>query len=66
MATCNFIYILIFQGVEKIKEIAQQIGDIQYNCQVKIPPSEFVEQYRFGLTEVVYQWAKGMVSLKVI
>ncbi|PIK60838.1 putative helicase SKI2W [Apostichopus japonicus] len=50
------------QGVEKIKAIAQEIGEIQYNCQVKLPPSEFVEQYRFGLTEVVYQWAKGMVS----
>lgn len=48
------------EGVEKIKGIAEEIGEIQYNCQVKIPPSEFVEQYRFGLTEVVYQWAKGM------
>ena len=27
-----------------------------------MPVEDFVEQFRFGLTQVVYEWARGMVS----
>ncbi|XP_041481057.1 helicase SKI2W-like [Lytechinus variegatus] len=47
-------------GVKRIKEEALRIGVLQHSCGVQMPAEDFVEQYRFGLTEVVYQWAKGL------
>ena len=48
--------------MKRIKEEALRIGTLQYRCGVQMPAEDYVEQYRFGLTQVVYEWANGMVS----
>ncbi|XP_071485976.1 superkiller complex protein 2-like [Diadema antillarum] len=48
------------EGVKQIQTVAMTIGELQYQCGVKIPAEDFVEQYRFGLTQVVFEWARGM------
>jgi len=45
--------------VEEIKKVAKEIATIQMECKLKEPMSQYVEQFKFGLVEVVYEWAKG-------
>ena len=52
----------IFQGVARIKAEATRIGEIQREKGMDMPVEDFVDQFRFGLTQVVYEWARGMVS----
>lgn len=48
-------------GKEQIIAIAKRINAVQDRHQVTIPESEeFENRARFGLMEVVYEWAKGM------
>lgn len=42
--------------------MAQRIGELQRDCGIPQTAEEFVGQFKFGLTEVVYCWARGMVS----
>lgn len=42
--------------------VAQRIGELQRDCGIAQTAEEFVGQLKFGLTEVVYCWARGMVS----
>jgi len=45
---------------ERAKELAFNAGEIQQARGVQIAPDEFVENtMRFGLSEVVYEWARG-------
>jgi antiviral helicase SKI2 len=47
------------EGRDKILEIATRVGKIQdYH---KVSAEEFERKFKFGLTEVVYEWANGMV-----
>ncbi len=48
------------EGLERVKECAHIIGEAQRECGMKQPVLEYVEQFNFGLTEVVYEWARGM------
>lgn len=41
--------------------VAQRIGELQRDCGIPQTAEEFVGQFKFGLTEVVYCWARGMV-----
>lgn len=41
--------------------MAQRIGELQRDCGIPQTAEEFVGQFKFGLTEVVYCWARGMV-----
>lgn len=43
--------------------VAKRIGELQRDCGIPQTAEEFVGQFKFGLTEVVYCWARGMVSL---
>jgi len=54
----NLIDVLV-KGKEEFQRVAREIGEIQKQCGLKEPVEDFVEQFRFGLTEVVYEWAKG-------
>lgn len=45
-----------------VKDIARKIGETQRECGLKEPVEQFVEQFKFGLAEVVYEWACGKVS----
>ena len=48
------------EGVKRIERCAESIGQVQKECGMKQPVGEFVEQFNFGLTEVVHEWARGM------
>lgn len=43
--------------VEQVKQTAEEINEEQKYCEIYEP--DFVEQYRFYLVNVVYEWAKG-------
>jgi antiviral helicase SKI2 len=47
------------QGIEAIKKCALTIGQTQRACGMKESEQEYVEQFNFGLVEVVYEWARG-------
>ncbi|KAG0416243.1 hypothetical protein HPB47_006581 [Ixodes persulcatus] len=47
-------------AVHKFGEVARRIGKVQRECGFDEPPDQFVEQFSFGLCNVVYHWAKGM------
>jgi antiviral helicase SKI2 len=47
------------EGVERIKSCAAIIGQVQRDCGMAAPAQDYVEQFNFGLTEVVYEWARG-------
>lgn len=53
----------LFQGIAQVLSVAQRIGDLQRECGIGQTAEEFVGQFKFGLTEVVYCWARGMVRL---
>lgn len=48
------------KGVDKIKQIAENIGLIQKQCGMLEPVDNFVSRFKFGLVEVVYEWARGI------
>ncbi|XP_075042652.1 superkiller complex protein 2 [Mixophyes fleayi] len=48
------------QGVKKVRELAEQLALVQRECGLRESVEDFVAQYKFGLTEVVYEWARGM------
>ena len=50
------------QAKESFLAIAEKIGLIQKECGLKIPVEQFKESFKFGLMEVVFEWARGMVS----
>uniref|UniRef100_A0A3Q2XYG0 SKI2 subunit of superkiller complex n=1 Tax=Hippocampus comes TaxID=109280 RepID=A0A3Q2XYG0_HIPCM len=48
------------QGIDRVLSVAQRIGELQRDCGLPQTAEEFVGQFKFGLTEVVYCWARGM------
>uniref|UniRef100_A0A3B4GKU8 Ski2 like RNA helicase n=1 Tax=Pundamilia nyererei TaxID=303518 RepID=A0A3B4GKU8_9CICH len=54
------IVLFLYQGIEQVKSVAQRIGELQRECGIPQTAEEFVGQFKFGLTEVVYCWARGM------
>uniref|UniRef100_A0A4W5N4I8 SKI2 subunit of superkiller complex n=1 Tax=Hucho hucho TaxID=62062 RepID=A0A4W5N4I8_9TELE len=48
------------EGIERVLAVAQRIGELQSDCGITQTAEEFVGQFKFGLTEVVYCWARGM------
>ncbi|XP_041428816.1 helicase SKI2W [Xenopus laevis] len=51
---------ILKQGVKKVRELAERLALIQRECGLRESVEDFVAQYKFGLTEVVYEWARGM------
>ncbi|XP_064458706.1 superkiller complex protein 2-like [Ornithodoros turicata] len=47
-------------AVELFKSVAKRIGQAQRDSGFEEPPEQFVEQFSFGMCNVVYHWAKGM------
>nr|XP_039270547.1 helicase SKI2W-like [Styela clava] len=47
------------KGMNKIIQIATEIGEVQRHCGIRQPTEDFVSELKFGLTLVVYEWAKG-------
>jgi antiviral helicase SKI2 len=48
------------QGRDAILAISERVGRLQDSH--KVVAAEFQSSLKFGLVEVVYEWAKGMVS----
>ncbi|XP_044275642.1 helicase SKI2W isoform X2 [Varanus komodoensis] len=48
------------KGIEHIRSVAEEIALLQRKCGLRESVEDFVEQYKFGLVEVVYEWARGM------
>jgi antiviral helicase SKI2 len=49
------------EGREAILAISEMVGRVQDSK--RVVAEEFRSHLKFGLIEVVYEWAKGMVSL---
>ncbi|XP_077508815.1 superkiller complex protein 2-like [Amblyomma americanum] len=47
-------------AIEKFVEVAVKIGHVQRESGFDEPSEQFLEQFSFGLYNVVYHWAKGM------
>lgn len=54
------------KGRLRIREIAEKIGRTQQACGIKEAVGDFVDQFRFELVEVVYEWAKGMPFAEIM
>uniref|UniRef100_A0A8C7X4H9 SKI2 subunit of superkiller complex n=1 Tax=Oryzias sinensis TaxID=183150 RepID=A0A8C7X4H9_9TELE len=48
------------ESIERVLSVARRIGELQRECGIPQTAEEFVGQFKFGLTEVVYCWARGM------
>uniref|UniRef100_A0A1A7XKA4 Superkiller viralicidic activity 2 (S. cerevisiae homolog)-like n=1 Tax=Iconisemion striatum TaxID=60296 RepID=A0A1A7XKA4_9TELE len=48
------------EGIDRVLSVAQRIGELQRGCGIPQTAEEFIAQFKFGLTEVVYCWARGM------
>jgi len=48
------------EGKDCILNMAEQIANLQSESGLSTSVQEFKEQYRFGLVEAVFEWARGM------
>ncbi|GCB72592.1 hypothetical protein scyTo_0002073 [Scyliorhinus torazame] len=48
------------KGIERIRGVAERIATLQRECSLQESIEDFVDQFKFGLVEVVYEWAKGL------
>lgn len=53
---------MVSQGREQILQKAEMIGKLQKEVGMLMPVEDYKEQFHFGLMEVVFEWARGMVS----
>ena len=47
-------------GIEKIKKVTETIANTQRACGISVTPEDALGSLRFGLVEVVYEWARGL------
>ncbi|KAJ2719757.1 Antiviral helicase ski2 [Coemansia sp. Benny D115] len=52
-------------GREKVLETAQRVGSIQAAYGLPISVEEYQREFRFGLMEVAYEWARGMSFVNI-
>ncbi|XP_076864533.1 superkiller complex protein 2 [Brachyhypopomus gauderio] len=50
----------IQEAIDRVLNVAQRIGELQRDHGLPQTAEDFVSQFKFGLTEVVYCWARGM------
>ncbi|KAI8584384.1 hypothetical protein K450DRAFT_219603 [Umbelopsis ramanniana AG] len=48
------------KGKDVIIKFAEQIAEKQLACGVEISKEDYVNGFKFGMVEVVYEWARGM------
>jgi antiviral helicase SKI2 len=51
------------QAKDTVIRYAETVGERQYNLGVEMSKDEYVSSFKFTLVEVVYEWARGMVSV---
>ncbi|GFO05994.1 helicase ski2w [Plakobranchus ocellatus] len=52
----------LIKGRDQILAKAQLVGQLQREVGMTMPVEDYMEQFHFGLMEVVYEWAQGKVS----
>ena len=52
-----------FQGKDSVLRVAARIADAERSCGMRTSVEEYQAQFKFGLVEVVYEWARGMVCM---
>ncbi|RUS21214.1 antiviral helicase, partial [Endogone sp. FLAS-F59071] len=50
----------LIQGKKIILDIATRVAKVQKSCNLDVQPEEYIRGLKFGLVEVVYEWARGM------
>lgn len=50
------------KGKEVVLTYARKIAQLQVDCGLAISVEDYANNLRFGLVEVVYEWARGLVS----
>jgi antiviral helicase SKI2 len=55
----------LLDGKNQILALAQTVGNIQVSKGVNISLEDYVQSFKFSLTEVVYEWAKGMTFKQI-
>ncbi|KAK9760627.1 Antiviral helicase ski2, variant 2, partial [Basidiobolus ranarum] len=50
------------KGQKIILDIATRVAETQEKCGLNVRAEDYIHTLKFGLSEVVYEWAKGMVS----
>ena len=53
---------VVCQGKEAMISKATEIAEVERQCGLNISAEDAVKELKFGLTEVVYEWANGMAS----
>ena len=46
-----------------MEEVATRLAQLEQNCGVDTSVEEYLKEFHWGLTEVVYEWARQMVRL---
>lgn len=49
------------KGKEIVLSYAKKLAEQQAECGLSISVEDYVNSFRFGLVEVVYEWARGLV-----
>ncbi|KAJ2756728.1 Antiviral helicase ski2 [Coemansia pectinata] len=52
-------------GRERVLEAARRVGSIQVAYGLPISVEEYVREFKFGLMEVAYEWARGLSFLNI-
>ncbi|KAJ2746622.1 Antiviral helicase ski2 [Coemansia sp. BCRC 34301] len=52
-------------GRERVLETARRVGSIQVAYGLPISVEEYVREFKFGLMEVAYEWARGLSFLNI-
>lgn len=58
-------WFILCQGKERILEIADRITALQKQMGMLLG-GDYKEDFKFGLMEVVFEWARGMVSFGIV
>ena len=62
----SFNNAVLDHGRDRMVQIAQQLNNIQQECQLQVgSEDDYLEQINFGLVKVVYEWSKGVSFVKI-
>lgn len=57
-------YLLLYLGEKDILEVATQIAKLEKGNGLNVSEEDAISDLKFGLVEVVYEWACGKVSFE--
>lgn len=53
---------ITFQGKETILRVARELAETERDCGIDTSLDDYERSLKFGLVEVVYEWANGKVQ----